>query len=87
MLTLDKAIRRAQNMSKNDGPPGIGYRRVRAQALRPRFNLRDPYMPILQCGRGLSRLACASGEIVGQGTGLLPLRKPFTHARAEQAAS
>jgi len=72
MFTLDKADRRARNMSEDDGSAGIGHRRVHAQALRPRFEFLDPHLPVLRRGRGVPRLARASRESVGRDIRLLP---------------
>jgi hypothetical protein len=76
MFTLDKADRRARNMSEMMDRLGLDTDAF-ARALRPRLELRDPHLPVLQRRRGVLRLACASREIVGQGAGLLPQRDAF----------
>src|SRR5215472_13951725 len=78
MFTFDKADRRARNMSEMMDRLGLDTDAfARRRALRSRFELRDPHLPVLQRGRGVPRLACASREIVGQGTRLLPQRDAF----------
>ena len=87
MFTLDKADRRARNMSEDDGSAGIGHRRVHAQALRPRFEFLDPHLPVLRRGRGVPRLARASRESVGLDIRLLPQCGDAVRASARSAGS
>ena len=72
MFSFDKAGNRTRTMSEMMDRLGLDHGGVCAEAVGPRLDRRDPYVPVLQRRTGVSKLAFVAEENGGHSASVLP---------------